>query len=87
MAAAEAELMRHRGLSGLFGRTPRVRHEINYRARLWFGETVCIWLWVTKLGRTSLHFAFEVQGEFCSAADGTLVGVPVVIAENPTKIS
>lgn len=70
---AEAELLRQHGLSWLFGRTPRVRHEVNYRARLWFGETVRTRLWITRLGRTSLHYAFEVHGESGLAADGKLI--------------
>jgi hypothetical protein len=36
--AAEAELLRVNGLDWLFGRTPRVHQEVNYRNRLWFGR-------------------------------------------------
>jgi acyl-CoA thioester hydrolase len=71
--AAEAELLRGRGLDWLFGRTPRVRHEVSYRARLWFGETVTTRLRVLKLGRTSLTYAFEVRGREGVAAEGILV--------------
>ncbi|WP_327242177.1 acyl-CoA thioesterase [Streptomyces sp. NBC_01320] len=71
--AAEAELLRRHGLDRLFGRTPRVRHEVNYRARLWFGETVTTRLRMVGLGRTSLTYAFEVRGREGVAADGTLV--------------
>lgn len=73
--AAEAELLRQRGLDGLFGRAPRVRHEVDYRARLWFGETVTTRLWVVRLGRTSLTYAFEVTGGEGVAARGGLVVV------------
>ncbi|WP_351236485.1 thioesterase family protein [Streptomyces sp. NPDC002133] len=71
--AAEAELLRGRGLDWLFGRTPRVRHEVNYRARLWFGETVTTRLRVVTLGRTSLTYTFEVRGREGVAAEGNLV--------------
>jgi acyl-CoA thioester hydrolase len=71
--AAEAELLRRHGLDWLFGRTPRVRHEVDYRARLWFGETVTTRLRVVRLGRTSLTFAFEVRGREGLAAEGRLI--------------
>jgi len=71
--AAEAELMREHGLSWLFGRTPRVRHEINYRQRLWFGERVQTVLRVRRVGEKSITFDFEVHGENGIAADGSLV--------------
>ncbi|WP_433259971.1 acyl-CoA thioesterase [Actinosynnema sp. CS-041913] len=70
---AEAELLRGHGLAGLFGRTPRVRHEVNYRSRLWFGETVRTRLRIVRLGRTSLRYEFTVHGESGVAADGTMV--------------
>ncbi|CCH31349.1 thioesterase family protein [Actinosynnema sp. NPDC047251] len=70
---AEAELLRGLGLARLFGRSPRVRHEVNYRSRLWFGETVRARLAVVRVGRTSLHYEFTVHGESGMAADGTLV--------------
>lgn len=71
--SAEAELLRQRGLAWLFGRAPRVRHEVNYRARLWFGETVHTRMRVERLGRTSLHYAFEVRTASGVVADGTVV--------------
>ena len=73
--AAEAELLRRHGVAWLFGRTPRVRHEVNYRSRLWFGEIGKTRFWVARLGRTSLTFAFEVHGSNGLAADGSAVVV------------
>lgn len=70
--SAEAELLRRHGLDWLFGRTPRVRHEVSYRARLWFGETVTTRLRVARLGRTSLTYDFDVRGREGIAAHGTL---------------
>ncbi|MCX4524239.1 MULTISPECIES: thioesterase family protein [unclassified Streptomyces] len=61
--AAEAVLLRRLGLSHLFGSTPRVHFEADYRARLWFGEAVRTELRVTKVGASSLHYAFTVLGE------------------------
>ena len=70
--AAEAELLRNLGLDRLFGRTPRVRHEVDYKGRLWFGEIVRTRLWVDALGRTSLRFGFTVHGPKGLAAQGTV---------------
>jgi acyl-CoA thioester hydrolase len=72
---AEAELLRQRGLAWLFGRTPRVRHEVTYRGRLWFGETTSTRLWIDDVGRTSLRYGFEVSGPNGAAADGVVVVV------------
>lgn len=66
--SAEAVLLRRLGLSHLFGSTPRVHYEADYRARLWFGETVRIELRVIKVGTSSLHYAFTVRGEGEKAA-------------------
>ncbi|HEY0500489.1 MAG TPA: thioesterase family protein [Kutzneria sp.] len=73
--AAEAELLRRRGVAWLFGRTPRVRHAVDYRSRLWFGELCRTRFWVESLGRTSLTFAFEVHGSNGIAATGAVVVV------------
>ncbi len=61
--AAEAVLLRRLGLAHLFGSTPRVHFEADYRARLWFGDAVRTELRVTKVGDRSLHYAFTVHGE------------------------
>jgi acyl-CoA thioester hydrolase len=79
--AAEAELLRRHGLDWLFGRIPRVRHEVSYRARLMFGQPVLTRLHVAELGRTSLSYAFEVRtADGAPAADGVMV---VVYVPNP----
>jgi acyl-CoA thioester hydrolase len=79
--AAEAELLRGLGLAWLFGRTPRVRHEVDYTGRLWFGETVRARLWVERVGRSSARFAFEVHGPNGPAAHGTVTVVHAPPAE------
>ncbi|MCX5384395.1 acyl-CoA thioesterase [Streptomyces sp. NBC_00083] len=66
--AAEAVLLRRLGLARLFGSIPRVRFEADYHARLWFGERVLTELRVTKVGTSSLHYAFTVRGEGDEAA-------------------
>ncbi|MBT2447678.1 AMP-binding protein [Streptomyces sp. ISL-43] len=72
--AAEAVLLRRLGLSHLFGSTPRVHFEADYRARLWFGEAVRTELRITKVGTSSLHYAFTVHGEEgAEAATGRMV--------------
>ncbi|MGV4988505.1 acyl-CoA thioesterase [Streptomyces sp. NRAIS4] len=60
--AAEAALLRRLDLAHLFGSTPRVHFEADYRARLWFGDLVRVELRVTKVGTSSLHYAFTVRG-------------------------
>jgi acyl-CoA thioester hydrolase len=70
--AAEAQLLRNLGLDWLFGSSPRVRHEVDYTGRLWFGDVVRTRLWVDRLGRTSARFAFEVHGPKGLAALGAV---------------
>ncbi|WP_327388762.1 acyl-CoA thioesterase [Streptomyces sp. NBC_01207] len=72
--AAEAVLLQRLGLSHLFGSTPRVHFEADYRARLWFGDAVRTELKVTKIGTASLHYAFTVRGaQGGEAARGRMV--------------
>ncbi|MFE4261890.1 acyl-CoA thioesterase [Streptomyces sp. NPDC056883] len=94
--AAEAVLLRRLGLSHLFGSTPRVHFEADYRARLWFGEAVRTELRVTKVGASSLHYAFTVRGEpgpagavdtdGAAGADGTVAATGrMVIAHSAAR--
>lgn len=71
--AAEAALLRRLGLDHLFGSTPRVHFEADYRARLWFGDLVRIDLRVARVGTTSLHYAFTVRKGHEVAATGRMV--------------
>ena len=61
--AAEATLVRERGITGWFGIIPRVRHEIDYEGRLWFDQPVVCELVLERMGRSSMTFSFEVWGE------------------------
>jgi acyl-CoA thioester hydrolase len=52
-----------------------VRYEVDYRARLWFGDLVDIEVAVAEVGRTSVRYAFEVRRGVDVAATGALVAV------------
>jgi acyl-CoA thioester hydrolase len=71
--AAEAELLRGLGIADLFGRTPRVHYEADYRARLWFGQPLEIELAVARVGERSVRYEFEVRGDGVIAATGNMV--------------
>ncbi|MFE3228898.1 acyl-CoA thioesterase [Nocardia sp. NPDC059228] len=58
--AAEAALLDRIGLRWLFGRIPRVRYEVDYLERLWFGDTASISLSVGNVGRSSLRYDFII---------------------------
>jgi YbgC/YbaW family acyl-CoA thioester hydrolase len=73
--AAEAVLYDRLGLTELFGRIPRVRYEVDYRDRLWFGDLVDIALAVAALGRTSITYVFDVRRDEQVVAAGTMVAV------------
>lgn len=60
--SCEAELFRTLELPGYFLLAPRVQHVINYRDKLWFGQQVAITVTVSRIGRSSLTFTFEVVG-------------------------
>jgi acyl-CoA thioester hydrolase len=61
--AAEAALMRERGLKEYFGAAPRVRYEVDFSSPLWFGQEVTAQLALEHLGTSSMTFGFEVWGE------------------------
>lgn len=86
--AAERELMDAAGLTGQhFSGAPRVRHEIDYTAPLWFGQTTTTTLTVERLGRASITYSFEVWGEEfdghprAKAASGKIVAAHVAAGE------
>ncbi|MGW4774369.1 acyl-CoA thioesterase [Nocardia sp. NPDC004278] len=58
--AAEAALLEQLGLRWLFGRIPRVRYEVDYADRLWFGDTASIGLSVGKVGTSSIRYDFVI---------------------------
>ncbi|MGW2342569.1 acyl-CoA thioesterase [Streptomyces sp. NPDC001661] len=89
--AAEAALLRERGITGYFGAAPRVHYEVNYTDPLWFGQETTTILTVEHIGTSSMRYHFEVWGETTPniptrrlAASGryTVVHVP---AEGPHR--
>jgi acyl-CoA thioester hydrolase len=61
--AAEAKLMRERGLPDYFGSAPRVHFEVDFPAPLWFDQEVTAMLVLERIGTSSLTYRFEVWGE------------------------
>lgn len=61
--SAEAALMRERGIPGYFGTAPRVRYEVDFGARLYFGQEVTAVVTLERLGTASATFSFELWGE------------------------
>ncbi|MGL3805228.1 acyl-CoA thioesterase [Paeniglutamicibacter sp. R2-26] len=60
--AAEARLFRDLGQNSYFGIAPRVRHETDYRAKLYFGQAVTTAVRIERIGTSSMDFAFRVWG-------------------------
>jgi YbgC/YbaW family acyl-CoA thioester hydrolase len=80
----EAETVLHERLGIVeqtFGRTPRVRLEIDFTERLYFRDIVVIRLEVAAVGRTSLTYSFEVARDGTVAARGRLVVVNAAAGE------
>ncbi|HEV7168830.1 MAG TPA: thioesterase family protein [Micrococcaceae bacterium] len=86
--AAEAQLVRDLGLDDYFPAAPRVRQEINYRTKLWFGQPVTATVAVVKMGRSSMTYAFEVVGHpFAGHAGGTAADGTVTVVHVPVGSS
>jgi len=61
--SAEAELfLRTLQLPDYFPSVPRIHQEIHFKAKLWFGQGITATVGISKLGRTSMTYAFEVHG-------------------------
>ncbi|WP_430297375.1 acyl-CoA thioesterase [Sinomonas sp. B1-1] len=62
--AAEARLFRRLGvLEAYFGAAPRVRQEVDYLSKLYFGQEATTVLELEAIGRSSMTFRFQVWGE------------------------
>lgn len=61
--AAEAALMRERGLAGYFPSAPRVRYEADFLAPLRFGQEATTTVRLSHVGTASMSWEFEVWGE------------------------
>lgn len=83
--AAEAKLFREAGAQSYFSISPRARHEVDYRAKLYFGQVVTAAVRVEKVGRSSMTFGFKVWGHphrdrgLVVAAEGRFVTVCVPV--------
>lgn len=60
--AAESKLFRELELPEYFPIAPRVRQEVDYKAKLFFGQHVTTVLRIDRLGEKSLSFSFKVFG-------------------------
>ena len=61
--SAEAELfLRTLKLPDYFPSVPRIHQEIHFKAKLWFGQRITATVGISRLGRTSMTYAFEIQG-------------------------
>lgn len=70
--AAEARLFRELGQNSYFAIAPRVRHETDYRAKLYFGQAVTTAVVVQRIGTSSMDFAFRVWGHPHDGRDAVL---------------
>jgi acyl-CoA thioester hydrolase len=61
--AAEAALVRRRGLDGYFASAPRVRYEVDFSAPLFFGQEATTTVSLRRVGASSMTWEFEVWGE------------------------
>ncbi|MGO2053063.1 thioesterase [Glutamicibacter sp. BW80] len=81
--AAEAKLFRDAGADSYFAMAPRVRQEIDFSAKLFFGQKVTTAVRVERIGTSSMTFGFKVWGHphqgrgLVLAAEGKFVTVCV----------
>lgn len=75
MESAEGALLRALDRPDLFGVVPRVHYEVDYRARLYFGQLIRITIAVAEVGRSSLTYVFTVRVGDEIAAEGRVVVV------------
>ncbi|MFC5728052.1 MULTISPECIES: acyl-CoA thioesterase [Nocardioides] len=78
--AAEAALMRERGLDGYFPNAPRVRYEADFLAPLRFGQEATATVRLARVGTASMTWEFEVWGE-------TFAGQPRVLAARGSYVT
>ena len=77
--AAETALLDRLGfVHDVYGRHPRVHIEADFLAPLRFRDLVDIELTVAKIGRTSIHYDFEMRSNGRAAVRGKVVAVLMV---------
>ncbi|MFJ2619074.1 acyl-CoA thioesterase [Glutamicibacter sp. NPDC087344] len=89
--AAESKLFRELDLPEYFPIAPRVRQEVDYRAKLFFGQRVTTALRIDRLGEKSMSFSFEVFGHeyegrpIVEAASGKFVTAHVPLGSDRSR--
>jgi acyl-CoA thioesterase FadM len=73
--SAETVLLARLGATDLYGNSPRVHYDVDYRNRVYFGQIVWIELRVERAGEKSVRYGFVVRGDDVVVADGHLVVV------------
>jgi acyl-CoA thioester hydrolase len=77
----ESALYRKLGLpTSLFGQIPRVKVQMEYKKRIFFGEEILTRLEVVRVGTSSIELAFtaHVGGELAAQGTYILVHSPIV---------
>lgn len=77
----ESALYRKLGLpNALFGQIPRVKVQMEYKRRIFFGEEILTRLEVLRVGNSSLEFGFtaHVDGELAAVGNYVIVHSPVI---------
>ena len=77
----ESALYRKLGLPvTLFGQIPRVKVQMEYKRRIFFGEEILTRLEVLRVGNSSLEFGFtaHVAGELAAVGNYIIVHSPVI---------
>ncbi len=66
--------------TSLFGQIPRVKVQMEYKRRIFFGEEILTRLEVIRVGNSSLEFAFSahVGGELAAVGNYIIVHSPVI---------
>ncbi len=73
---AETALLERIGiLDDVYGRLPRARIEADFKRLLVFRDVLDLFLGVSRVGRTSVNYTFELRkgGDVCMTADVTAV--------------
>ena len=84
---AEVSLLREAGvLAVLYGRLPRVYVEARFPAAAAFDDLVTVRLSLARVGKTSLHYEFQISLDEEHAAIGKLGAVFIDEAGNPEPI-
>jgi acyl-CoA thioester hydrolase len=91
---AEVSLLREAGvLDVLYGRLPRAYVEARFTAAVAFDDLVTVHLSIARIGKTSLHYEFDIRLSHAHAASGKLgvvyideQGKPEALAGRPRDL-